>query len=63
MAPTAMRVLIYQQFHPGHHYRYLVPLVPALRSLGCEVTVAVTPEGKASREFAAYLEQFAGAVG
>jgi glycosyltransferase involved in cell wall biosynthesis len=53
-----MRVLIYQQFHPGHHYRYLVPLIPSLLSLGCEITIAITPEGRASREFDAYLKPF-----
>jgi glycosyltransferase involved in cell wall biosynthesis len=53
-----MRVLIYQQFHPGHHYRYLVPLIPALKKLGCDVTVAVTPEGRQSREFETFLSPF-----
>jgi glycosyltransferase involved in cell wall biosynthesis len=53
-----MRVLIYQQFHPGHHYRYLVPLVPALKKLGCNVTVALTPEGRQSREFETFLSPF-----
>jgi glycosyltransferase involved in cell wall biosynthesis len=57
-----MRVLVYQQFHPGHHYAYLHHLLPPLVSLVDDVVVAITAEGLASREFATYLAPFTGRV-
>ena len=57
-----MRVLVYQQFHPGHHYAYLHHLLPRLARVADEVVVALTPEGRASPEFATFLEPFEGLV-
>ena len=57
-----MRVLIPQQYHSGHFYQYIAFLLPALSAVADEVVVAVTPEGRASDEFAALLAGFAGAV-
>ncbi len=50
-----MKVLIDQQFHLGHHYQYLGYLLPALVGIGQEVIVATTSEGRASKEFGAFL--------
>jgi glycosyltransferase involved in cell wall biosynthesis len=57
-----MRVLIYQQFHPGHHYHYVKYLIPGLRRITSDITVAVTPEGRASEEFSTLLAPLAGDV-
>jgi glycosyltransferase involved in cell wall biosynthesis len=57
-----MKVLVYQQFHPGHHYAYLHHLLPRLAAVADEVVVALTPEGRASREFATFLAPFDGLV-
>ena len=54
-----MRVLIYQQFHPGHHYRFLHHLIPALAQVADDIVVALTPEGRASDEFRLLLEPHA----
>jgi len=51
-----MRVLIYQQFHPGHHYRFLHYLLPSLAALSSDIVLALTPEGRASEEFRRLLE-------
>jgi glycosyltransferase involved in cell wall biosynthesis len=53
-----MRVLVYQQFHPGHHYAYLHHLLPHLIDVTSDVVVAITREGLESREFATYLAPF-----
>ena len=57
-----MRVLVYQQFHPGHHYLYLQHLLPPLAKVASEVIVAVTAEGQASPEFATFLKPLEGVV-
>ncbi|HET9218282.1 MAG TPA: hypothetical protein VFR18_14960, partial [Terriglobia bacterium] len=57
-----MRVLIDQQFHPGHHYQYVAQLLPAVCGLADDVVVAVTPAGRASVEFEAFLKPFSDRV-
>ncbi len=57
-----MRVLIDQQFHPGHHYQYLAKLLPVLVTVVDDVVVAVTKEGLASPEFQAFLAPLARSV-
>jgi hypothetical protein len=57
-----MRVLIPQQYHGGHFYQYIAYVLPALIRVADEVVVAVTPEGRASPEFASSLAEFSGAV-
>jgi glycosyltransferase involved in cell wall biosynthesis len=53
-----MRVLVYEQFHPGHHYYYLHFLLPALLEITSDVVVAITREGRASAEFTDLLAPF-----
>ena len=57
-----MRVLVYEQFHPGHYYHYLHFLLPALLEVTNDVVVAITPEGRRSAEFAELLAPYAGRV-
>jgi glycosyltransferase involved in cell wall biosynthesis len=54
-----MRVLLYEQWHWGHHYHCLLHILPRLIELVDEVVVAVTPVGRESPEFKAFLEPFA----
>ena len=54
-----MRVLLYEQWHWGHHYHCLLHILPRLIDLVDEVVVAVTPVGRESPEFKAFLEPFA----
>jgi glycosyltransferase involved in cell wall biosynthesis len=57
-----MRVLVYEQFHPGHYYQYLHCLLPAILEITDEVVVAITQEGRASVEFAELLAPYADRV-
>jgi hypothetical protein len=57
-----MRILIYQQFHPGHHYQSVHYLIPHLASSGVEVVLALTKEGAASKEFSSWLAPHASLV-
>ncbi len=57
-----MRVLVFEQFHLGHHYHYLHHLLPPLIDLVDEVVVAVTEEGRRSEEFTAKLAPYLGRV-
>jgi glycosyltransferase involved in cell wall biosynthesis len=50
-----MRVLVYQQMHAGHNYYYLHYLLPRLLEMTQDIVVAITPEGRASEEFATLL--------
>lgn len=53
-----MRVLIYQQFHLGHHYQYVAFLLPELVRVVDKVIVAITPAGQASAEYQSFLAPF-----
>src|SRR3990172_9411957 len=57
-----MRVLVQQQFHPGHFYQYAAYLLPAVLECTNDVVVAVTPQGFRSTEFESYLAPFSGKV-
>jgi glycosyltransferase involved in cell wall biosynthesis len=57
-----MRVLVYEQFHPGHYYYYLHFLLPALLEVTNDVVVAVTAEGRRSAEFAELLSPYSDRV-
>jgi hypothetical protein len=57
-----MRVLVYEQWHSGHHYHYVRHLLPLLIDLADEVVVAVTPFGRQSVEFASVLAPLTGRV-
>jgi glycosyltransferase involved in cell wall biosynthesis len=57
-----VKVLIYQQFHPGHHYVFIRPLLPALLEITPDVVVAVTAEGRSSIQFEHHLAPFADRV-
>ncbi|HWE02709.1 MAG TPA: hypothetical protein VG326_09895 [Tepidisphaeraceae bacterium] len=50
-----MRVLIAEQAHVGHYYTYVRYLLQAIRAVGAEVVLAVTPQGLASEEFRVHL--------
>ena len=53
-----MKVLIYQQFHPGHHYHFVRQLLPGLLDLTRDVVVALTADGRASMQFEQSLAPF-----
>ena len=54
-----MKVLVYEQFHSGHYYQYLSHLLRPLAAITNDLIVAITKEGRASSEFAAYLGELA----
>src|SRR4029453_12110573 len=53
-----MKGLIYQQFHPGHHYVFIRALLPALLEVTPDVVVAVTADGRSSVQFEHHLAPF-----
>lgn len=57
-----MRVLLYEQWHNGHHYHYLHHILPRLIGLADEVVVGVTALGSRTPEFRDLLEPFADRV-
>jgi len=57
-----MRVLLYEQWHEGHHFHSLHHILPRLIGVADEVVVAVTDLGRSSVEFKNVLEPFADRV-
>ncbi|MBY0312492.1 MAG: glycosyltransferase [Phycisphaerales bacterium] len=51
-----MRVLIFEPNFKGHYYAYLSIMIPALARAGAEVTLATSPDGRASAEYRTLLE-------
>ena len=58
----AIRVLVAEYEHSGHHLEFLRHLLPALISSDYRVTVAITDDGYDSSEYRAYLEPFANRI-
>ncbi|HZK82842.1 MAG TPA: glycosyltransferase family 4 protein [Humisphaera sp.] len=57
-----MRVLIVEQNHLGHYYNYDRLVIDAIRTLGAEVVMAITPDGFASEEFRVHLSPIPGGI-
>lgn len=53
-----MRVAIAEPRFIGHYYTYVRQVVLAIREVGCEATLALSPEGIRSREYAINLEPY-----
>jgi glycosyltransferase involved in cell wall biosynthesis len=57
-----MRVLIVEQNHIGHYYNYDRLVIDALRAIGVDVVLAITPDGFTSDEFRVHLSSAAAGV-
>ncbi len=50
-----MRILIFNPDEKGHNFIFLKLLIPALNTLGCNITLALTESGFTSEEFHTHL--------
>ncbi len=50
-----MRVMLFEQWHAGHHFQYVAALIPPLLEMGVDVVVAICPRGRSSREFTSLI--------
>ena len=50
-----MRILIFNPEEKGHNFPFLRALIPAIKGLGCDITLALTKQGTDSTEFQAHL--------
>ena len=55
-----MRILIFNPEEKGHNFPFLRALIPAIKGLGCDITLALTKQGTDSTEFQAHLAPISG---